>query len=167
MNKAICFRWARIGHRNCIGLLAGLVALLTFTLNSSVQADGPSLLRMFSRGAKVEVDSSKVHTLSEIDGPWMILAHTFVGPGSRERGERLVMEIRKDLNLPAFLYEQDFNFAGEVEPGSPIQQAGGTSSYRRKMRYRNEIRYQAHAVLVGEYDSAKHPRASKARFRKR
>lgn len=158
MNKALCFRWSCVSRWECTGILAALIVIATIGSPAPAQADGPSLLRMFSRGAKVEVDTSKVYNLSEVDGPWMILAHTFVGPGSRERGERLVMEIRKDLNLPAFLYEQDFNFSGEVEPGSPIRQAGGASSYRRKMRYANQIRYQAHAVLVGEYDSAKHPR---------
>lgn len=152
MKNQLCF------NRICIGFLAGLSVFAVLAATSSAQADGPSLLRMFARSPKVETDASKAYALSEIDGPWMILAHTFVGPGSRERGERLVMEIRKDLNLPAFLYEQDFNFAGEVNQGSPVQQAGGASSYRRKMRYANEIRYQAYAVLVGEYDSATHPR---------
>lgn len=121
-------------------------------------ADGPSLLRMFQRGSRIEADSSKAYALRQEDGPWMILAHTFMGPGSKERAERLVLEIRKDLNLPAFVYEEDFDYSGEVNQGSPIQQTGGGSPYRRKMRYANEIRYQAHAVLVGEYDSAEHPR---------
>lgn len=125
---------------------------------SPVVADGPSLLRMFARGQKIEADASKPYHLTQEDGPWMILAHTFLGPGSKERAERLVLEIRQDLNLPAFLYAKDIDFSGEVNPGSPIQRTGGASSYKRKMRYANQISYQAHAVLVGEYDSAEHPR---------
>jgi len=123
-----------------------------------VMADGPSLLRMFSRGERIDADASKPYLLTEEDGPWMILAHTFLGPGSQERAERLVLEIRRDLNLPAFLYEKQIDFSGEVNSGSPIQRTGGASAYRRKMRYANEIRYEAHAVLVGEYDTAEHPR---------
>ncbi|SMP39217.1 hypothetical protein SAMN06265222_101276 [Neorhodopirellula lusitana] len=144
--------------RNCSTWSTLFVLIgLGFAPNSS-SADGPSLLRMFSRGAKVEADSSKAYKLTEEDGPWMILAHTFVGPGSQERAERLVMEVRQDLNMPAFIYEEDFDFSGELNPGSPIQRTGGSAGYQRKMKYKNPIRYQAHAVLVGEYDSAEHPR---------
>jgi hypothetical protein len=128
-------------------------------------ADGPSLLRMFSRGKNVvEVDPTKPYALTAEDGPWMILAHTFIGPGSQERAERLVLEIRRDYNMPAFLYEEDFDFSGEVNqnsssqrPGAGIAQAGGAAPFRRKMKYQNQIRYQAHAVLVGEYDTSQHP----------
>ncbi|EMI43522.1 hypothetical protein [Rhodopirellula sp. SWK7] len=138
--------------------IAALV--LATTLISSQQAfgDGPSLLRMFSRGNNtVEADASKAYHLSEEDGPWMVLAHTFVGEGSKERAERLVLEIRRDLQLPAFVYEEDFDFSGNINPGSPIRNSGGMSSTTRRMRYKNEIRYKAHAVLVGEYDSSQHP----------
>ena len=137
--------------------LALALAGACFTLQT-VSADRPSLMRMFARQATVEADSSKAYKLTPEDGPWMILAHTFVGPGSRDRAERLVMEIRKDHNMPAFIYEEDFDFSGELNPGSPIQRTGGASSYKRKMKYKNPMRYQAHAVLVGEYDSAEHPR---------
>ncbi|TWT94158.1 hypothetical protein [Neorhodopirellula pilleata] len=136
------------------------LTLLFAMLNATTiaTADGPSLLRMFSRGERIEADASKPYLLTQEDGPWMILAHTFLGPGSQERAERLVMEIRRDLNLPAFLYEKEIDFSGEVNPGSPIQRTGGAAAFQRKMRYANEIRYEAHAVLVGEYDTAEHPR---------
>ncbi|MCM2374338.1 hypothetical protein [Aporhodopirellula aestuarii] len=138
-----------------------LAALLLATMAISASAafaDGPSLLRMFSRGNNnVEADASKAYELTQEDGPWMILAHTFVGEGSHERAERLVLEIRRDLKLPAFVYEEDFDFSGDVNPGSPIRTSGGSSMPQRRMKYKNQIRYKAHAVLVGEYDSSQHP----------
>lgn len=134
------------------------LAFGVLTTPTIVQADGPSLLRMFSRGERIDADASKPYLLTQEDGPWMILAHTFLGPGSQERAERLVLEIRRDLNLPAFLYEKEIDFSGEVNPGPPIRRTGGAAAYQRKMRYANEIRYEAHAVLVGEYDTSEHPR---------
>ncbi|MFG0286536.1 MAG: hypothetical protein ACF8CQ_00080 [Rhodopirellula sp. JB044] len=137
--------------------IAAMVIATMMPAIPNATADGPSLLRMFKRGNRsVESDASKSYNLSEEDGPWMILAHTFVGEGSKERAERLVLEIRRDLQLPAFVYEEDFDFSGNVNPGSPIRTSGGKTPNRR-MRYKNEIRYEAHAVLVGEYDSSQHP----------
>ncbi len=136
-----------------------LLAFLTAAgISSTVCAEGPSLLRMFSRSnAAVSADASKSYALTPEDGPWMVLAHTFVGEGSSERADRLALEIRRDLNLPAFVYEEDFDFSGAVKSGSPIQRTGGRHG-RRRMRYQNQIRYKAHAVLVGEYDRPEHPR---------
>ncbi|TWT75322.1 hypothetical protein [Allorhodopirellula solitaria] len=138
--------------------IALLALLATTSVMPAARGDGPSLLRMFQRGNHtVEADGSKSYQLTTEDGPWMILAHTFVGAGSGERAERLALEIRRELNLPAFVFEEDFDFSGEVNPGSAVQRAGGARNSRR-MRYQNQIRYKAHAVLVGEYDSSEHPR---------
>jgi len=132
---------------------------LTVCLPFTALADGPSLLRMFSRGGRVQADPAADYTLAEEDGPWMILAHTFVGEGSRDRAQRLVMEIRRDLQLPAFVYREQFDFTGEVNPGKPMQATGSVDSLpARKMRYANRVRYDAHAVLVGEYDRVNHPK---------
>lgn len=137
---------------------SALIALIAATSALPIaSADGPSLLRMFSSsGPTVSADASKSYALTPEDGPWLVLAHTFVGEGSGERAKRLALEIRRDLKLPAFVFEEDFDFSGEVNPGPSVQRAGGRPTQRR-MKYRNEIRYKAHAVLVGEYDRPEHP----------
>ncbi|MEM6980425.1 MAG: hypothetical protein AAF539_12245, partial [Planctomycetota bacterium] len=125
--------------------------------NRSASADGPSLLRMFQPRGRVAADATSAYKLTEVEGPWMILAYTFVGEGSQGRAQKLVLEIRENLNLPAFVHEQDFDFSGDVKLGAAIKQTSYQESVARQMRYRNEIRYQAHAVLVGEYDRVDHP----------
>lgn len=136
---------------------AFLVLLVVAGMAPSLSAEGPSLLRMFSRSNHtVSADSTKSYALTPEDGPWMVLAHTFVGEGSSELAERLALEIRRDLNLPAFVHQADFDFSGEVNAGSAVQRAGGRHGQRR-MKYQNQIRYKAHAVLVGEYDRPEHP----------
>ena len=115
---------------------------------ASSHADSPSLLKIFRRSPTVEADRSKTYELAETDGPWMILAHTHVGEGSRQRAEQLALEIRQQLNLPAFIYKEDFDFTGRVDLNVPTE---------RKLRYANPYRYEAYAVLVGEYDTTDHP----------
>ena len=110
-------------------------------------ADRPSLLNMFARRS-VEADPSKDYELTEEDGPWLILASTFAGEGARERAKRLVLEIRQEMNLPAFTYKEGFDFTGNVD---------GPNRVSRQMRYANQYEYEAYAVLVGEYDSVDHP----------
>ncbi|MFG0264621.1 MAG: hypothetical protein ACF8AM_05635 [Rhodopirellula sp. JB055] len=143
-----------------LGLIAILAAVASgFVSPAPVAAQTSPFLRMFKRGSQVKVDTTKTYELTEEDGPWLILAHTFVGAGSKERAERLALEIRQELNLPSYVYEEKFDFSGEVEtPTSTIQVVGGASrAPQRRMRYANNIQYDAHAVLVGEYDHAEHP----------
>ncbi|MCC9658483.1 hypothetical protein [Rhodopirellula halodulae] len=144
----------------------GLIAILAVAAtglvgSSSATAQTSPFLRMFKRGKQVEADQNKTYSLSEEEGPWLILAHTFVGAGSKERAERLALEVRQNLNLPAYIYEEEFDFSGEVAaPSSGIQVTGGTQAPRRRMRYANAIQYEAHAVLVGEYDHSEHPQVA-------
>jgi hypothetical protein len=104
-----------------------------------------SLFKMF-RAPDAQPINSTAFELSEEDGPWLILASTFVGEGSQQRAERLAREIRSEMKLPAFIYKESFDFTGTLNPGSA-----------KRLRYANSYEYDGYAVLVGEYDSAEHP----------
>lgn len=130
-----------INHRSLLSLLIVAVAV------SSTAADRPSLLKIFGRAPAVEADPSKSYQLSEEDGPWMILASTFVGAGAKQRAARLALEIRKELRLPAYIYQERFDFTGPINPGMQTS---------KRLRYANRYEYNAYAVLVGEYDSVEH-----------
>jgi hypothetical protein len=125
-----------------------LTILLLCLAISPTAADTPSLLKMFRRAPQVDAVGSKSYQLSETDGPWLILASTQVGDGAQQRAEQLALEIRRDLKLPAFVYHEDFDFTGNV---------GINAVAARKLRYANQYRYEAYAVLVGEYDTVDHP----------
>lgn len=128
-------------YRPCL-----LVVVLLAVDSSFASAAPPSLLRIFGRD-EAEPISTESQTLSEEDGPWMILAATFVGEDSKRRADRLVEQIRKDLRLPAYTYREKFDFTGNLNAAN--QRAP-------KMRYANQYQYEAYAVLVGEYDSVNH-----------
>lgn len=126
-----------------------VLTLLTLMIGfSPALADTPSLLKIFRRTPAVQADRSESFELDETDGPWLILATTQVGEGSKERAEQLAMEIRQELNLPAFIYKENFDFTGTIK---------GSEGMSRKLRYANQYRYDAYAVLVGEYDTTNHP----------
>ena len=114
----------------------------------AAMADRPSLLKMFRRTPVVQADGNGSYELTEADGPWLILASTQVGDGSKHRAEQLALEIRRDLGLPAFIYREDFDFTGTFRQHA-------TSA--KKLRYANQYRYEAYAVLAGEYDTVNHP----------
>ena len=71
-----------------------------------------------------------------------------MGVGSRQRAERLANEIRQQLELPAYIYKEKFDFTGTIAQDP-------TSS--KRLRYANRYQYDAYAVLVGEYDSVERP----------
>ncbi len=109
--------------------------------------DGPSLWKMFGRRG-VEAKVNKSYELTEVDGPWMILAANFAGEGAKGRAERLALEIRRDMKLPAFIHHEHFDFTGKVSKRVELAE---------KLRYANQYEYEAYAVLVGEYDTVEHP----------
>ena len=131
-----------MNRRTLLSLSLALFAVGT------VHADKPSLLKMFQRTPSAEADPAKTYELSEEDGPWLILASNFVGEGSKQRAEKLVLEIREDLGLPAYIYREKFDFTGTIDRDARTAKA---------VRYANRYQYEAYAVLVGEYDSVSHP----------
>ena len=110
-----------------------------------LSAAPPGLLKIFAPVEQVEVPESR--KLSELNGPWLILAATFAGTDGRLRAEKLAGELSTTLHLPAFIHEEDFDFTAKLnrpESGKVI-------------RYANQAKYAAYAVLVGEYDRVDHP----------
>lgn len=117
-----------------------------------LQAAPPTLLRIFGKTPQAEAASNDPRKLTEVDGPWMILAASFAGSSGRERAEALADELSKEMSIPTFIHEENFDFTGKLEQ---------PSATGRVLRYANQAQYQAFAVLVGEYDSVDHPQLVK------
>lgn len=134
--------------RSLLRTLPALCLGLIFCTCNVASAELPGLLRIFGKTKPAQVDPSKVYELSEEDGPWLILASTLVGEGARDRANKLAIEIRSDLGLPAFIYKEDFDFTGRP-PNSQMR--------AKPVSYANQYQYEAYVVLVGEYDRVNHP----------
>jgi len=105
---------------------------------------------------RVEADGNKDYDLTPDNGPWMIMASTFSATeAGRQQARDLVLELRKQYKLPAYVHEMSFDFGdtqarGVDRFGEPVQ-----GSYRRGSEG-SEI-----AVLVGDYRAVDDPKAQK------
>jgi len=129
-----------------------LLAACSFGLAAaSLHAAPPGLLKIFGKDpAAVKKVGAK--QLSEVDGPWMILAASFAGEEGKRKAQGLAEELSRDFGMPAFIHEEKFDFGGKLSTDSPDG---------RMARYANQANYKAYAVLVGEYDSIEHPQLIK------
>jgi hypothetical protein len=101
--------------------------------------------KLFTTG-RVEADPNKTYTLTEDNGPWLIMACSFSGDDAKKQANELVLELRKRYKLAAYVYAKKFDFGDEelarrnqVTPGPRRKYASGPGV--------EEI-----AVMVGDYE---------------
>ena len=92
------------------------------------------------------------YTLTEDNGPWLILASSFKGEEAAEQAHELALELRRDYNLPAYYFDMTFKL-DDANPGRGIDHYGG----KIKRRYRQGDKVVEHAVLVGEFPAIDDP----------
>ena len=130
-----------------------LPAIALAPLGRSVEAAPWQNLALFKR---VEADPKKSYALDERNGPWMILAVTFIGADAERDADELVYELRKRYKLPAYKHKARFDYTGTVQ-GRGVDRSGAPKT----MRYRRDREYDEVAVLVGDYASVDDPEAQK------
>jgi hypothetical protein len=135
--------------------LAWMVAawMLAGALVSSAQAGSPwQKMALFKR---LEADPDNDYPLTESQGPWMIMAVTFMGDQAPRQAKELVYELRSVYKLPAYTYTVRFDHGKDLV-GRGIDRYGAPL----KMKYqRPEV--QEIAVLVGDYPTADDPEGQK------
>ncbi|MDP6466175.1 MAG: hypothetical protein QF918_00440 [Pirellulaceae bacterium] len=106
---------------------------------------------------RVDTDPTKSYRLTEDQGPWHILAASFAGPGAEKQAHDLVLELRRESHLPAYIHKQTYDYTESMD-GLTLNKYGG----RAKMKYANNAaRYDSFAVLIGNYDSTSDPKLGK------
>lgn len=119
---------------------------------SPIVAAPPSILKIFGKSNAATEAAKDPRKLTEVDGPWMILAHSFAGADGRQEAEQLASQLTAEFGLPTFIHEENFDFTGKLD--SPTAEG-------RVARYANQTRYQAFAVLAGEYNAVDDPQLVK------
>ena len=134
--------------------------LLTFLVfgqfsasHSAALAAGPLWEQLVPR-KRVEADAQADYTLSEQQGPWLVLAASFSGPAGENQARELVLELRRDFHLPAYYYGMTFQL-DDANPGRGIDSDGA----RIRPRYQRGDRVVQHAVLVGQFLAIDDPEA--------
>ncbi|MBS0211155.1 MAG: hypothetical protein JSS27_19595 [Planctomycetes bacterium] len=131
----------------------GFVALL-FSAATVAMAETP--WRRMSLFKQVDAEPGRTYTLTEENGPWMVMAYTFNGDDAETKANELVHELRSQHGMNAYAHHMQFNFdAGTSNLG--VDRYGGP----RKMKYRIQ-RAEEVAVLVGDFPAADDSQAQKA-----
>ena len=94
-----------------ISILASAMVLLVVSCATGL-GKPPWQLVSFRR---VEADPQKTYELTEEAGPWLIFAASFAGEGASTEARDLMMELRKQYKLPAYVHSQRFDFTHSVE----------------------------------------------------
>ncbi len=138
-----------------MNLLALRWSLLFMLLTAPALAAPPwTALIPFKR---VDTDPNKSYRLTENQGPWHILAASFAGPGAEKQAHDLVLELRREYHLPAYIHKQTYDYTERLD-GLTLNKYG----QRAKMRYANNAdRYDSFAVLIGNYESTADPQLEK------
>jgi hypothetical protein len=126
-------------------LLVTVVAPSILSIEPAARAAEPFWRQVMPR-KRVEADPNADYTLSENNGPWLIMASSFNGEQGEREARELVTELRQKFNLPAFYYAMTFQLEDE-RPGRGLDNYG--APIRR--RYQRGSQVLQHAVLVGEF----------------
>ena len=127
--------------------LSGLLTVCLVLSISGTSAGGPwSSFNPFK--SRVEHDPNKNYLIADENGPWMILATTFAGEEAEQEARALVMQLRKEFDMSAYLHRKRFDFS-DTMAGLRVNRFGD----RRKMRYRQNVVFDEWAVLVGDFAS--------------
>jgi len=132
-----------------------LLALLTFGFCVAIgpgqfhtASSAQPLWQQLVPRKRVAADPNDSYTLSKNHGPWLILAASFSGPEGEEQAHDLVLDFRRQYNLPAYYYGMTFQM-DETNPGRGVDAYGAPI----KRRYKRGNHMVEHAVLVGEFAS--------------
>jgi hypothetical protein len=140
MKRSICGRWAWISPFLVVG----------FTLNTA----SSQIWKQFVPGSKATEAISNDYSLTQENGPWLIVAASFNGDGAEKQAGDLAKELRDRYRLPAYLHEMNFDFSNEA-PGRGLDEYG--APVRR--RYQRGDRVRELSVLVGDFSSIDDPDA--------
>jgi hypothetical protein len=127
--------------RAWVGFVVGIVIAGT---SGSASADAPwKRMNLFKH---VEADPDADYTVTDQNGPWMIMAATFAGKGGHEQARALVLQLRKEFKLPAYVHQKTFDYSDTVN-------GIGVDKYNRpkKMKHQRDVKAEEIAVLVGNY----------------
>jgi hypothetical protein len=132
--------------------LLGLIASCLIVSDATDAAE--PFWRQVAPRKRVDSDPNADYTLSEKNGPWLIMAASFNGAQGEQDARKLVMELRSKYNLPAYCYGMTFK-VGDERVGRGVDELGAPI----KRRYRRGNQVLEHAVLVGEFPAIDDPEA--------
>lgn len=105
---------------------------------------------------KVEADPKKSYTVSDTNGPWMVMVTVCRGKDAMEQAQTLVLELRKSQQLLAYTHEKISDYSKSWE-GNHYSRDGQPDRWK----YVHGDKIREVAVLVGDFGSFEDPNAAK------
>ena len=133
--------------RHIIWLVAASL-LLSWSLTALSDAPEPTRISP----TPVDADPNKTFELTDADGPWMIFATSFAGEAAEQQAHDLILYLRTELELPAFVYKRHFDYSQPVV-GRGLNRTGGA----KQMQHAQAKKFDEFAVLVGNFESVDAP----------
>lgn len=140
-------------HRSRFVNSCCLAVLISLSLSWPSAGKPPWQLIAFRR---VEADPDKRYELREDSGPWLIFAASFAGDGAAREAQQLVLELRQQYKLPAYMHAKSFDFTEKMN-GIGIN----PDRTPKRMKYDKEGVVDEYAVLVGDFESVNDPALQK------
>lgn len=119
---------------------------------TSLPAAAQSPLNKLALFKRIDADPAKDYKLTESEGPWLILCTTFEGEEGEAQAKELVLELRREFKLTAFVHHQEFDYSGKMT-GRGLDMYGKP----KQMRHANYQERQEVAVLVGNFPTVDDP----------
>lgn len=132
-----------------------ILAASSGVLFADVAAAEP-LWKQLTPRPRVEADPAADYFLTETNGPWLIMAATFSGKGAEPQARQLLLELRSDYNLVAYLHRMTFDIASDA-PTRGRDRHGRV----KRAKYRRGDEVTEFAVLVGDFSSVDDPEAQR------
>ena len=133
-----------------------VLATVVFALPVPEAEAAEPLWQQLTMRRRVDANPNADYTLTESNGPWLILASSFSGEGGEKQARDLVFELRKRYSLPAYYYGMTFQL-NDGNVGRGLDKYG--SKIRRRLQRGDRV--VEHAVLVGEFPSVDDPAAQR------
>jgi hypothetical protein len=143
-----------------VARIAGVFAAFALVWSVAQPAHAAPWQKLFSR---VEADPTKDYKLGDEHGPWMIMCCSFSGENAESQARELVLEIRKQHKVNAYVYDRVFDYSKPVE-GIGVNQFGERrmQTYRRAALDRDKDgKFRELAVLCGDFPTVDDPEAQR------
>jgi len=115
---------------------------------------------------KVEANPNATYSLTQKEGPWLIHVTSFAGDTAEKLAKELVLELRRDFKLNAFLHQTTIDLSERIDGVTWNKKKTGDAVNGRlehkKMRNLNGGKFEEVSVVVGNYHSVQDPNAIKS-----
>ncbi|MCA9239386.1 MAG: hypothetical protein KDA37_04265 [Planctomycetales bacterium] len=131
-------------------------ALLFVLLLSAGTLHAQGLFSRFRPVDRVSSDSAADYTLTQQNGPWLIMAATFTGEGAQQQAQNLAVELRQKMNVSAYIHDLKMDLSTE-NVGRGVDRYGN----KKQMKYQKGSSIHEWAVLVGDFPNIDDPEAQR------